>query len=216
MFTTPKSTTPTTATSDPLIAWQRLRSGNERLFQPVQGYRGNPIDDRPVAAVFRCADTGLASEMVFGQSYGSLIDVSNWGHVVDNGALASLEYAVDVLAVPLIVVLGHHNCPAMRMAMRAWTDATIPDDSTRTVVEHAIGSIVRRGAAADSIQEVTTAHIVETGLSLLERSPIIARRVDAGQCAIVCATTDAIDGRIVAHATVGAVGEVDGALLECV
>ena len=127
MFTTPKSTTPTTATSDPLIAWQRLRSGNERLFQPVQGYRGNPIDDRPVAAVFRCADTGLASEMVFGQSYGSLIDVSNWGHVVDNGALASLEYAVDVLAVPLIVVLGHHNCPAMRMAMQKVTCGRMTD-----------------------------------------------------------------------------------------
>jgi len=201
---------------DPLIAWQRLRAGNERLFLPVRGYRGNPVDGRPVAAVFRCADTDLASEMVFGQSYGSLIDVSNWGHVVDNGALASLEYAVDVLEVPLIVVLGHHNCEAMRLAMRAWTDAVIPDNASRTVVEHAIGSIVRRGAAAESIAEVTAAHMVESGLGLLERSPVIARRVDAGQCAIVCATTDASDGRIVAHATVGAVGEVDGALQECV
>jgi carbonic anhydrase len=205
-----------TATIDPLIAWQRLRAGNEKLVQPMRGHRGNALDDSPIAAVFRCADTGLASEMVFCQGYGSLIDVSNWGHVVDSGSLASLEYAVDVLQVPLIVVLGHDNCRAMKMAMRAWTDAVIPDDATRTVVEHAIGSIVRRGAAAGSLEEVTTAHIVETGLGLLERSPLIARRVDAGQCAIVCASTDATDGRIVAHATIGAVGEVDGELLECV
>ncbi len=216
MSTTPTSTTQKTTTSDPLIAWQRLRAGNERLFQPLRGYRGNPLDARPIAAIFRCADTGLASEMVFGQGYGSLIDVSNWGHVVDNGTLASLEFAVDVLEVPLIVVLGHDNCRAMRLAMRAWTEAVIPDDAARTVVEHAIGSIVRRGVAAESIEEVTTAHIVETGLGLLERSPLIARRVDAGQCAIVCATTDSADGRIIAHATVGAVGEVDSALLECV
>jgi carbonic anhydrase len=198
-----------TATSDPLIAWQRLRAG-----KPVRG--ANTLGDRPVAAVFRCADTGLASEMVFGQSYGSLIDVSNWGHVVDSGALASLEYAVDVLQVPLIVVLGHHDCRAMRLAMRAWTDAVIPEDASRTVVEHTIGSIVRRGTAAASIEEVTAAHVVETGLGLLERSPIIARRVDAGQCAIVCASTESGDGRIVTHATVGAVGEVDGTLMECV
>ena len=202
--------------SDPLVSWQRLRSGNERFFMPVRAHRGGMIDEQPIAAVFRCADTGVASETVFGQGWGSLIDISTWGHIVDNGVIATLEYAVETREVPLIVVLGHHDCHAMRTAMRAWTDATMPDGATRTVVEHAIGSIVRRGAAADSLEAVTSAHIVETGLALLERSPVIARRVDAGKCGIVCATTDPADGKIVAHGTIGAVGEVDGALLECV
>jgi carbonic anhydrase len=202
--------------SDPLVSWQRLRSGNERFFMPVRAHKGGVIDEQPVAAVFRCADTGVASETVFGQGWGSLIDISTWGHVVDSGVIATLEYAVESREVPLIVVLGHHDCHAMRTAMRAWTDATMPEGATRTVVEHAIGSIVRRGAAADSLEAVTTAHIVETGLALLERSPAIARRVDAGRCAIVCATTNPVDGKIIAHGTVGAVGEVDGALLECV
>ena len=206
----------TSATSDPLIAWQRLRAGNERFFLPVKGHRQAPLDERPTAAVFRCADTGLASEMVFGQSWGSLIDVSTWGHGVDSGVLASLEYAVEVLEVPLIVVLGHQDCHAMRTAMRAWTDAVIPDGAARTMVENAIGSIVRRGAAADSVQTVTAAHVAETGLALLERSVVIARRVDAGNCAIVCATTDSADGRVTVQATIGTVGEVDGTLLECV
>ena len=205
-----------TATSDPLVAWQRLRAGNERFFQPVGGHREGRLDNRPVAAVFRCADTALAAEMVFGQSWGSLIDVSTWGHVIDSGVLASLEYAVDTLEVPLIVVLGHQDCRAMRTAMRAWTDAVIPDGSARTMVEQAIGSIVRRGSAADSVQTVTAAHVAETGLALLERSAVISRRVDAGTCAIVCATTGSADGRITVQATMGAVGEVDGALLECV
>lgn len=205
-----------TTTSDPLIAWQRLRAGNEKFFLPVRGHRAARLDGRPTAAVFRCADTGLASEVVFGQTWGSLIDVSTWGHVIDSGVLGSLEYAVDTLEVPLVVVLGHQDCHAMRTAMRAWTDAMIPEGAARLMVEHTIGSIVRRGAAADSVQTVTAAHVAETGLALLERSPVIARRVDAGTCAIVCATTDSPDGRITVHATIGAVGEVDGALLECV
>lgn len=214
-----------TTASDPLIAWQRLRAGNERPSQPLRANptsgrersdSGNGSSDRPIAAIFRCADTTLASEAVFGQPYGSLVDVSNWGQVVDNGALASLEYAIETLDVPLIVVLGHQTCQAMQMAMRAWTDAVIPEGASRAVVEHAIGSIVRRGAAAESIEDVTAAHVVETGLAVLERSPVIAQRVDAGQCAIVCATTNSTDGRIAVHATVGVVGEVDGALLECV
>jgi len=205
-----------TAPSDPLIAWQRLRAGNEKFFLPVRGHREAPLDERPTAAVFRCADTGLASEMVFGQSWGSLIDVSTWGHAIDRGVLGSLEYAVEVLEVPLIVVLGHQDCHAMRIARRAWTDAVIPDGAARTMVENAIGSIVRRGAAADSVQTVTAAHVAETGLAVLERSAVIARRVDAGNCAIVCATTDSTEGRLSVQATIGAVGEVDGALLECV
>lgn len=208
--------TTTSATPDPLVAWQRLRAGNERIVPPVRGHRHSPLDERPLAAVFRCADTVLASEMVFGQSWGSLIDISTWGHAIDSGVMASLEYAVETLEVPLIVVLGHHDCNAMRTVMQAWTDAVIPDGAARTMVEHAIGSIVRRGAAADSVQTVTAAHMAETGLALLERSPVIARRVDAGRCAIVCATTGSADGQITVQATVGAVGEVDGALLECV
>lgn len=204
------------ATSDPLIAWQRLRAGNEKLLLPVRGHRGSSTDERPVAAVFRCSDTALTNEMVFGQGWGSLIDVSTWGHAVDGGVIASLEYAVETLEVPLIVVLGHQECQAMRTAMRAWTDAVIPDGAARTMVEQAIGSIVRRGTAADSLEAMTAAHIVETGLSLLERSPVIARTVNSGYCAIVCATTDPDSGKIVTQATVGAVGEIDGTLMECV
>ncbi len=202
--------------SDPLIAWQRLRSGNERFFVPLRDTRGTAIDEKPIAAVFRCADAAVASETVFGRNWGSLIDISTWGHLVDNGVIASLEYAVDTREVPLIVVLGHHDCPAMRTAMRAWTDAVIPDGATRSVVEHALGSIVRRGAAADSVDAVAAAHIAETGLTLLERSPVIARRVDEGKCGIICATVDHATGKIVVHATVGSVGESGDALLECV
>ncbi len=202
--------------SDPLTAWQRLRAGNERFFVPVKGHRGGLSEEKPTAVVFRCSDAGLASEVVFGQSWGSLIDVSTWGHVVDSGAMGAIEYAVDTLEVPLIVVLGHHECPAMRAAMRAWNDVDMPDGATRTVVENAFGSIVRRGAQADSLESVSSAHIVETGLGLLERSPLIARRVDAGKCGIVCATTGPEEGRIRVYATVGAVGEVSDSLLECV
>lgn len=205
-----------TPTPNPMTAWQRLRAGNERLFVPVRGHRGGLAADPPVAAVFRCSDSGLASEMVFGQSWGSLIDVSTWGHVIDFGVLGALEFATDALGVPLIVVLGHHDCHAMQTAVRAWNEVTMPEGAMRTTVEHVFGSIVRRGSDGQSVEDVTTAHVVDTGLALLERSPSIARRVDAGTCGIVCATTDPVNGRLRVLSTVGSVGESSGALLECV
>ena len=202
--------------SETLITWQRLRAGNERFSTPAREQHLGLSDVRPSAAVFRCADAGLASETIFGQEDGSLIDVSTWGHVIDTGVMATLEYAVEILEVPLIVVLGHHDCRAMRTAMQAWNDAALPEGATRAVVEHAIASIVRRGVHGESIEAVTSAHIVETGLALLERSPVIARSIDSGRCGIVCATTRDGDSRLQTYATIGALGEVDDSLLECV
>ena len=203
----------TNETINPLIAWQRLRAGNEDLDNSP-GRREGLADTRPVAAVFNCSDAGLSPSRMFGPGSGALIEVSNWGHVIDTGVIATLEYAVETLEVPLIVVIGHPDCDAIRIAMRSWNDATVPGGATRAVVEHVIWSIVRRGTGTDSIDAVTTAHAVETGLALLERSPIIARRVNAQKCGIVCATAGVADSRLTVHATVGAVGAADGSLLE--
>ena len=205
----------TTSTATPLAAWQLLRAGNERFYQPTGGRRSGLIAEQPTAAVFRCSDAGIAGETVFGQSWGSLIDVSTWGHVIDSGVLATLEYAADAREVPLIVVLGHHDCHAMRTAMRAWNEADLPRDATRVTVGQTMASIMRRGIKADSVEPVSAAHIVETGLALLERSAVIARRVDAGECAIVCGTTDPGTGRFQVYGTFGTAGEVTDSLLEC-
>ncbi|OKH74773.1 carbonic anhydrase [Mycolicibacterium obuense] len=189
--------------SDATTVWQKLKA---RVPAPGDG---------PVAAVFRCADAGISSETVFGQSAGALLDVSTWGHTVDTSVLASLEYAVEALGVPLVVVLGHDDCPAMTAALRAWQQAQLPDGAMRAAVEHALLSVVRRGAAADSVASVASAHIVETGLGLTQRSPALARRVDRGECGIVCATVDPADGTIRVHATLG-VEETNGVLVEMV
>lgn len=204
-----------TRSSDPLAAWQRLRAGNERFFQPVNGHRGGLIHERPTAVVFRCSDAGVAGETVFGQSWGSLIDVSTWGHVIDSGVLSTLDHAVGALEVPLVVVLGHRDCHAVRTAMRAWSEADMPSDATRATVEQMVDSMVRRRIGTDSPESVSAAHLVETGMALLERSPVLARRVDSGACGIVCAAIDG-SGRLSVHAAIGSVGEVTDSLLECV
>lgn len=188
---------------DATTTWQRLRAG---VPQP---------SDRPIAAVFRCADAGISSETVFRQPAGALLDVSTWGHTVDTSVLASLEYAVEALDVPLVVVLGHDDCPAMSAALRAWQQAALPDGAMRAAVEHALLSVVRRGAAADSVESVASAHIVETGLGLTQRSPALARKVDRGECGIVCVTVDPADGTLRVHATLG-VEETNGVLVEMV
>lgn len=201
--------------SEPLITWERLRAGNQRTIAMASAGNESPAA-RPTVAVFRCADAVPAPETVFGQRGGSLFNISTWGHVIDTGVLASIEYAVEVLDVNLIVILGHDDCPAMRAALRAWEYAEMPGGATRCAVEHAMLSIVRRDTTADSVAAVAAAHIVETGLALMQRSPTVARKVDERECGIVCATESPVDGRVVAHATFGFIGDATETLVECV
>jgi carbonic anhydrase len=67
---------------------------------------------RPIAAILTCSDSRVVGEFVFDQPFGRIFDASNAGNVVNGEVLRSLEFAVEQLHVPLIVVLGHTNCGA--------------------------------------------------------------------------------------------------------
>lgn len=200
----------------PMTAWQTLCTGNE-----ITAWRSRSVAAAvkpPIALVFRCADAGPSSDVIFGQDCASIIDVSTWGHVVDVGVLATVDHAVDGLQVPLVVVLGHQGCSAMLTALRVWNDGQdMPETATRAAVEQATTSILHRASGAVSADRLEAAHVVEAGLSLMGRSPALAEAVDNGQCAVVCAVTDETSGRRVrVCATFGDVNDECEDLLECI
>ena len=67
--------------------------------------------------VFGCADSRVAAEIIFDQGLGDMFVVRTAGHVIDSAVLGSVEYAVTVLNVPLIVVLGHDSCGAVKATL---------------------------------------------------------------------------------------------------
>ncbi|MBY0355342.1 MAG: carbonic anhydrase [Rickettsiales bacterium] len=71
----------------------------------------------PFCAYVSCSDSRVPPELLFGRGLGELFIVRNAGNTIDTVALGSLEYAVAVLKVPLIVVMGHEACGAVKAAM---------------------------------------------------------------------------------------------------
>ncbi|MET0303520.1 MAG: carbonic anhydrase, partial [Microbacteriaceae bacterium] len=71
----------------------------------------------PHAALFGCSDSRLAAEIIFDKGLGDLFVVRNAGQVISDSVVGSLEYAVAVLNVPLILVLGHDECGAVKAAI---------------------------------------------------------------------------------------------------
>ncbi|MGW6337206.1 MULTISPECIES: carbonic anhydrase [Nocardia] len=202
--------------SNPVSAWKSLREGNERfvngtLLHPSQGAADRAklvAGQHPTAVLFGCGDSRVAAELIFDQGLGDMFVVRTAGHVIDAAVLGSIEYGVGVLDVPLIVVLGHDSCGAVKATLEALDGGEVPGGFIRSIVEKVTPSmLIGRREGLESVDELEARHVVETSRLLMERSMIVSERVEAGKCAIACVTYKLVDGRAKLHRVVGNIGE---------
>ena len=109
----------------PEAASKRLSDGNARYASNNMQEKDFSADrakrataQYPFAAILSCADSRVAPELIFDQGPGELFIVRVAGNVANADGIASLEYAVQVLNTPLIMVLGHSGCGAVDAAIK--------------------------------------------------------------------------------------------------
>lgn len=112
----------------------RFRAGKPRFRRDINSAKAAAPEQHPVAAVFTCVDSRVTAESVFDCNFGQLVVVRTAGHVPDRAAVGSLEFSVAELHVPVIVVLGHERCGAIKAALQAVAEAT-HDPRTGYLVE---------------------------------------------------------------------------------
>ncbi|UNX55633.1 carbonic anhydrase [Georgenia sp. TF02-10] len=196
--------TDTTALS-PAQAWERLRAGNARFAAGEMVHPGQGADRRaelahgqhPGAVLLGCSDSRVAAEVLFDQGLGDLFVVRTAGHVLDPAVLGSVEYGVEVLGTPLVVVLGHDRCGALAAATEALVSGTMPGGFVRSVVERVLPSLLagpggrparepgRRGFDLPDDDELRRMHVRATVEALVDRSSALAAAVAEGRCAVV-------------------------------
>ena len=200
----------------PASAWKALKEGNERFVagrpehpsQSIEHRASLAVAQRPTAVLFGCADSRVAAEIIFDQGLGDMFVVRTAGHVIDSAVLGSIEYAVTVLNVPLIAVLGHDRCGAVQATLDALDKGQVPGGFVRDVVERVTPSIMLgRREGLTRVDEFETRHVVETGNQLLSRSSAIADRVERNQLAIIGVTYRLADGRVTLREHLGDIGE---------
>ena len=193
-----------------------LKQGNERFVagrpdhpsQSIEHRASLAVAQRPNVVLFGCADSRVAAEIIFDQGLGDMFVVRTAGHVIDSAVLGSIEYAVTVLNVPLIAVLGHDSCGAVQATLDALDKGAVPGGFVRDVVERVTPSIMLgRREGLTRVDEFETRHVVETGSQLLSRSSAVADRVERKQLAIVGLTYRLADGRVTLREHLGDIGE---------
>ncbi|TVP49968.1 MAG: carbonic anhydrase [Mongoliibacter sp.] len=98
-----------------------LLKGNERFAddhplhpdQTLERLRELSVGQHPVAAIVSCSDSRVPPELVFDQGLGDLFVIRNAGNIVGDYEIGSLEYAIEHLEVPLVIILGHTKCGAI-------------------------------------------------------------------------------------------------------
>jgi carbonic anhydrase len=205
----------------PAAAWAQLKAGNARFVSGEMEHPSQSVDRRtevaqeqkPFAVIFGCADSRVAAELVFDQGLGDLFVVRIAGHVLDTTVVGSIEFGVDLLHTPLVVVLAHDRCGAVAAATAALKTGELPRGFVRAVIDRVIPSIVGLGTpGANSWADLDAAtlgriHTSHTVRMLQSYSAALSEAVAEGRCAIVGVEYTLADGRVSLVEVVGDIGE---------
>ena len=170
---------PADLTESPEKAWQELQLGNVRFITGNTVVRDwaalradHTVGQWPFVSIVSCSDSRFAPEVIFDQGIGDVFIVRTAGNTVAELALGSLEFSINVLGTPLIVVLGHEGCGAVYATVDALEEVLVlPPEFEPDKLMYVIGEIIP--AAEEAI--VTG----KTGIELRE----YATRLNVGRVA---------------------------------
>lgn len=188
-------------------ALQMLREGNAR-FVAIQPLRPHQTPDRrqetvaegqrPFAVILGCADSRVPPEVLFDQGIGDLFVVRVAGNVAGIDQIASIEYAVDHLASPLVVVLGHSHCGAVTAAVEGGEGHGNVPILLKNIVP-AVNRVKATNPQApmhELVDQAIEANVWEAIENLFSLSPIVAKRVKEGKLKVVGAIYDLETGQV--------------------
>lgn len=186
-------------------AFVRLMEGNRRwvkgaLIHPDQDPRRREAvaeEQKPYAVVLSCIDSRVPPELVFDTGIGDLFVIRTGGQVVAPVVTGSVEYGPVTAGTPLIVVLGHQRCGAIKAAHKALHDrTTLPGnlqsiaDSLRTAYEATVEE-----KAADPVDAMIRIHARQTAAALRSNTSL-APLAEQGNLAVVSAYYSLDTGRV--------------------
>lgn len=197
----------------PTWAYRAIFEGNQRFIDGKPSHPRQDVEHRtevagsqtPFAALFGCSDSRLSAEIIFDVGLGDLFVVRNAGQVIAETILGSLEYSVEVLKVPLIVVLGHDECGAIKATIEA-SEGKLK--TSGEFIQNLVGRIAPTVESAiasgrGTIDEITEIHVQDTIGELISRSSLIETAVKTGKLAVVGATYRLAQGRVTPIVTIG-------------
>jgi carbonic anhydrase len=192
------STSPESLSPD--AALQKLIGGNQRFVQHQPQYPDQSAlrlkevaqAQHPFVTILSCADSRVPAEIVFDQGIGDIFDIRIAGNIATPEAIGSIEYAVVLLASPLLMVMGHERCGAVTAAVQ--NESLLGDISTFVkAIKPAVEKV--KSQPGDAVENAVVAN-VQYQIERLKRSQLLTEQVRSGKLKIVGGRYDLDTGRV--------------------
>ncbi|UAY56306.1 carbonic anhydrase [Arachidicoccus terrestris] len=191
---------------DPQSILHILQAGNKRFMENIRQNRDHHsgIDatkdgQKPFAAILSCMDSRVAAELVFDQGIGDIFNIRIAGNIITPEVLGSLEYAVEVSGVPVILILGHTGCGAIGGACDQVSLGNLTGllekiqpaiRAEKTVTDN------RNSQNPEFVRKVTLLHLENVLSDMLEQSSVIANAVRSDKLLVATAIYDVASGAV--------------------
>ncbi len=189
----------------PTEAVRLLQAGNWRYRRDKLQLRDySPVGERaaseqkPFAAIITCADSRISPELVFDVERGNIFVSRIAGNSIDSGTLGSTEYAVAVLGVKLVMVLGHTDCGAVKSAIEVVVNGKSYPPSEYgaigEVIDDLVPTVESLAPAERNVRRCVTANAISQAQDIARRGPIIAPAIAEGKIRVVSAVYNIANG----------------------
>jgi carbonic anhydrase len=195
-----------TADQNPADSLERLKAGNARFVANASA--ALPVDaetraaqikgQAPFAMIVSCADSRVPPEIIFNAGLGELFIVRTAGQVADKAVLASIEYGAEHLHAPLLVVMGHESCGAVKTAVSTPAGAPSMGPNLDALVGAIKPAFDRMSTPADMehLRDAILANVEQVVNDFLSKSAIVKHMVAEGKLQVVGAYYEFATGRV--------------------
>lgn len=191
----------------PEAALKMLQEGNGRFVKAAvkrpnqnakQRLQTAEKGQKPFAAVLSCADSRVPVEVIFDRGIGDIFVVRDAGNIATTTDIGSIEYAVDHLGTPLVVVLGHSKCGAVTAAVEG---GDAPPNIKAIVDFIAPAVTTAKSANPDKtgdalVPAAITANIWQAMADIYKNSPLMREKVKDSKVKLVGASYDIKTGKV--------------------
>ena len=175
--------------------------GNQRFVAGHMRPRGDESrrrqelanSQKPIAVILSCSDSRVPPELVFDQDLGDIFVIRTAGQVVGDLELGSIEYAVEHLGTPLIVVLGHERCGAVTAAVKGG-DAEGHISTIVKAIQPAVAE--SKGETGDPVDNAVRANVRDVVRQLRSTDPILSHFLHDGKLKVVGSRYDLDTGHV--------------------
>ncbi|MBW8010470.1 MAG: carbonic anhydrase [Chloroflexi bacterium] len=181
---------------------KRLLEGNQRFAfrgttspNVTAAHRDEVAKElKPFAIILGCSDPRVPPEHIFDCWLGDLFVIRVAGQVIDKAVLSSVEFGVESLHIPLLVVLGHSNCGAVEAAIEAFDTNIIPESGFNTLVEAIYPAVEKTKDLSGKWLDNAVRANVELIINRLKQSSAVADAISKMALKVVGAYYDLATG----------------------